>query len=570
MAIRDSAQSLDPPDPLDPPEPPAPPAAPTRLLAALAVVVLAVGTGLALLGAARVGISYDEPVHQARMNNWFEAGWYVPDDHFDTDGSPRPEVEPGRWHAYGAGFSLVGHAVAGLVGAEEWGSTNRSPDAYDARSVAVALIGLLAPAAVGFATAVATGRRLAGWWAAAATLAIPAWTGYSMFAVKDIPVATGWTLVTAGLVAALYRSPGRRRQLLIGLMCAVGVWFSFGTRPALWVPLAVGVAGFAVLVAVRWPAVRGNLLAVVSGLAAGAMAVAAVHYRNAAAPVTWLLSAVQTSADYPWTGTTLTAGELVPEKPPWWYLPAWVGGSMPLLLGALAVLGLVITGVAVFTHRGPGGRVRRRLGSDAAPVLLWGGQALLLPVAATLGNATMYAGLRQHLYVLPALAALAGFTAAWLLRTWDRRWLATGLLGVALVVPMAEQVPLYPYQYVYKNVLAGPVTEQWETDLELVSGREALTQVPAGEEAWCYRFPRRYSLCADNPQIGPFLAEQGSARDGPAGTDPDLVWVIGRRYRGGGPPPLCEERGTVTRWLRGEDVVMSYVLLCPRSVLDQE
>jgi hypothetical protein len=523
---------------------------------------------MALVGGAQVGISTDEPIHQSRMSTWFETGWYVPERFFDDQGQPEPGIEPGRWHAYGAGYSSFGHVVAVLAGAEQWGAPDRSAAAYSARGVAVALLGIAAAAVVGLATAVVAGSRLAGWWAGAAVLALPLWTGYSMFAVKDVPAATGWTLVTAGLVLALHWPPDRWRQVAIGLLCAAGIWFSVGVRTALWVPIAGTVAVFLVLAVARRRLVRGNTLAAGSGLVGGAVAVAAMHYRNAATPVEWLLSAVRTSGDFRWNGTTLTAGQLLPEKPPWWYLPVWLGGSMPLLLAALAVLGMLAAAALAVAGRGPGGPVRRRLGSDGATMALWGVQVLLLPVAATVGGATMYAGLRHHLYLLPALAALAGFAAARLMRAWGARWYVPAVLAIALVAPMVEQLQLFPYQFVYKNAVAGPVNNRWETDMHTVSGREALTRVPAGEPVWCYlraEEPRNFGLCARHRQFRPFAGEQGRAAGG--GTGPDWVWVIGRKYRGSLPPETCLPDGTVTRRLRGEDIILSYVLRCPPEVV---
>ena len=40
------------------------------------------------------------------------------------------------------------------------------------------------------------------------------------------------------------------------------------------------------------------------------------------------------------------------------------------------------------------------------------------------------------------------------------------------------------------------------------------------------------------------------------------AWVVGRMRSGGRPPPACEERDNVTRMLRGERLVMAYVLSC--------
>ncbi|MEX0789831.1 MAG: hypothetical protein WD178_03555, partial [Actinomycetota bacterium] len=72
--------------------------------------------------------------------------------------------------------------------------------------------------------------------------AIPAWTGHSMFNIKDVPSAVGYTLVTAGLVVALSpaaHGPSRRtRRWLVGPAIAVGVFIGVGTLPVFGLQLA--------------------------------------------------------------------------------------------------------------------------------------------------------------------------------------------------------------------------------------------------------------------------------------------------------------------------------------------
>jgi hypothetical protein len=174
---------------------------PRLAVAMVALAVLLAGAGHALLGATQVGISDDEPNHQARMNEWFDHGWYLP-ARFLEHGQPQEGIAVGRLRAYGAAYSIFGHAIAVIAGAEEWGTTNRSPEAYVARGIAVALLGIAAAAAVGYSLTAVTGSRLVGLWSSAAVMALPLRTGYSMFAVKDIPSGAGWTFVSAALVAA--------------------------------------------------------------------------------------------------------------------------------------------------------------------------------------------------------------------------------------------------------------------------------------------------------------------------------------------------------------------------------
>ena len=192
---------------------------------------------------------------------------------------------------------------------------------------------------------------------------------------------------------------------------------------------------------------------------------------------------------------TLTAGHSLSEFPPPWYLPAWTFAAVPVLMLLIAVVG-----AAVATHKAV--RSRRYLAATPeSSIALTGGvllvalQLVLLPIAAIVNGSAMYSGLRQHLYVLPPIAILAGVGAARLLR---RRWGAAGstrrvgwipalILCVALAVPAFEQTRLYPYNYVYVNPIAGlgGVEGRWETEYQWISAREAIRRIPAGAEPAC-------------------------------------------------------------------------------------
>jgi hypothetical protein len=543
-----------------------------RVLGVIAVLVFLVCATQAFMGGTRVGISSDERNHQTRMNTWFETRWYVPVS-FLEDGQPRRDIEAGRYHAYGAGYSIFGHAIAVLAGAEEPGRTNRTAEAYAARHIAVAILGVASALAVGYSLLVITGSALIGVWTAAAAMAMPLWTGYSMFAVKDVPAAAGYSFVTAAMVIAMRFKPGWVRPVSIGALGMVGVWFSVGVRAALWLPVAFALLLYGMLLlASRHRAIlTRNAIALVCGMGSGLVAVALMHPHSGRRPIEWLLASVRTSADFHWTGATLSAGQLVTEKPPWWYLPAWISGSVPVLIGLLTILGLVCAGRVLWRRtEGGHGWLWGRAGDTDAAVILWVVQASLLPLGSIVVGATMYAGLRQHLYVLPALAALAGFGAHRVARHWRSAPVVAGFLAAALMLPTAEQSQLFPYQFVYKNVLAGPVNDRWETDMHFVTAREGLTRVPADVLARCYTQSvrllsgrmRRPDLlrCEAHNRTSPFAAEQGT--NSVPSDDGDSLWVLGRKYRGSPPPALCYEVANVTRRLRTEVVVLSYVLRC--------
>jgi hypothetical protein len=550
---------------------------PTRTIAIAATAIIGLVLLLQLLlGVFAIGVQNDEPRHEARTQTWIDTGWYLPPSFLTDDEAPDDEIEAGRVHAYGAGFSVYAHAASWLLGTEQLGETNRSAAAFKSRGLAVAVLGILAAMAVGTAMGVVSRQPFIGVWAATATMAMPLWLGYSKFAVKDVPVAAGWTLVTSALVVSLALPIRRAGPLVIGAASFIGVWFSFGVRTALWVPLLATLFVWLALVAFHPDRrrIRPNVVAAAVGLMAGALAVAGLHYRNAATPRSWLIDAVATSGDFHWTGTTLTAGQLMTEKPPWWYLPAWIGGSTPLLLGLLALTAMAVLAVSLArTTARPSGGPRRALGDERAAMLLWVQQATMLPLVSIVGGATMYAGLRQHLYVIPAIAALAAFGAHMLVSRFGARGIVA--LIVVIAVPTVEQATLYPYNFVYKNVVAAPVEDRWETDMHWVSGREALRRLPEDVDPWCHTGRRisgadarlRVVPCAEESRVNPYLDEQGADASRPWGPD-GHVGVISRKYRGSPPPPGCEEFDSVTRRLRFETVTIGYVLACDLSEVD--
>jgi hypothetical protein len=191
----------------------------------------------------------------------------------------------------------------------------------------------------------------------------------------------------------------------------------------------------------------------------------------------------------------------------------------------------------------------------------------------------IYNGMRQHIYVLPAIAILAGL-GAWRLQKWAQskypvghgRTIVTVTLCAALLIPMFEQTLLFPYNYAYVNPLAGigGVNDNWETDYWYASGREALSRVPRSAELLCSRFlvepwdsdGRPELEPCDEEQLTPFSGERGTEVASRWRDDTAATWVISRKRAGNRPPSYCEEADNVTRWLRGEEVVMAYVLRC--------
>jgi hypothetical protein len=542
-------------------------------LTAVAALVLVLGTVQLFAGALEAGVTLDEPLHVERAASWIDNGWYVPERDL-ADGRPDPDKPAATPYVYGPAFEAVAHLANFAAGNEALDEISHSAGAYSVRHLTVALLALLAAAAVGFAVSLLTRSPRFGVWAAAGLLAVPEWTGQGFFNPKDTPVAAGYTLVTVALVLALRGAPAeRRRTLAIGALLAGGIFIGIGTRLALWAPFAASLLTYAALRLGQWRLGRiapaGNAdVAVGAGAGIGVAAIALVYPNVAKSPLSLLTESVSGSSNFPWQGTTLTAGHLLPEHPPWWYLPTWVGASYPLLLAGLVLLGAVLGIRGLVRARGTGwhGELWARPDLGLALVLQ---QALLLPLVAILGGSVMYSGMRQHIYVLPAMAMLAG-VGAQRLWAWSRsrqpqdtwRPVATGLLCAALLIPMAEQALLFPYNYAYVNAVAGigGVNDRWESDYWMASAPEALSHVPRDAPLRCFLVPPSVSCYAD--QIKPFEDRQGTDVQARWHGDSSATWAIVRRHAGNQLPYYCEQVDNVTRWLRGETVTMAYVLRC--------
>jgi hypothetical protein len=552
----------------------------------VAGLVLVAGVVQSFAGAVQVGVTWDEPNHVERTASLLTTGWYLLPAEL-VDGEP----DGSSPFVYGPTYSLTAHAVNRVLGDEPPGGAAHTAAAYRNRHLAVAALGLLGILAVGLMTWTLTGSRRFGLLGAAILAALPPWTGHSMFNVKDVPAAVGTTLLTAGLVLALTpvdRGPSRPlRHVLVPSLVALGVFFGVGTRPALWVPLAASVASYVLLLLLArraddagWP---GGIAAVATGLVVGTAATALAYPNAFATPLQLLVRSVVESSAFPWAGVTLTAGQwLVARDLPWWYLPAWFGAQLPLLLGALAIVGIAVTAIAV-VRRSPGQRWWR-VPAPAGGALLVTQQALLLPLASIVTGSVMYDGLRQHLYAIPALAVLSTLGVARLWRAarhhgdgrpWLRPVLAVGV-GLALVVPTVEQALLFPYNYAYVNAVAGigGVNDRWETDYWKASGREAVRRVPPEVELACSALYRpRLDETADPRPCGRDVTTYEHLRGtavrtdlDPSWKDPEATrWLIGVKREGNRPPPSCEEAGSPTRWLRGERVVMGLVVACDRD-----
>ena len=169
---------------------------------------------------------------------------------------------------------------------------------------------------------------------------------------KDMPVAAGLTLVTAGLVLAFVLEPPRTATLAGVSLAGSGGAVAVATRPSSIVLLVALVGGTLAVAVLRGrsppPDAHCRCRFVIASLAVGPRLRPRAHvgdepdraHRHGA----WLHDSIDVARNYPWdVGPIRTAGQdLRSIDLPWWYVPAWLGAQLPLLTFAALVGGVAV------------------------------------------------------------------------------------------------------------------------------------------------------------------------------------------------------------------------------------
>jgi hypothetical protein len=531
-------------------------------------IPLALGVFLALVGAIAVGqqiagawvtgVTIDEPAHVRHLANYFDSGSYSSS-------------------VYGPVTSLFGHVLNVLLGHELWGLPLATAEAYQGRHLAVALIGALGLVAVGMGAWIVFGSSRWALLGVAVLGSIPLWVGHSMFNIKDVPLATGYAMVTAGLIAALSNDLGGwRKSVAVFAPLSIGVFIGAGTRPG---ALAL-MAGSAVVAALLWFLFHSRIgtltrRLVVAGVSMGAFALVVAATLLFTEVGAGLLAGIERSLDFPWTGLNLYAGELVDERPGVAVIAMVFASSLPLFILCLVVAGAVL-GV---TRLVQGVRSGGFWSLQESAFVLVSAQAVVGLVAVAVVNPTIYDGGRQLLFAFPAFALLGVYGVYALFKAlpyvvssgrFGRRILLT-IIVVGFSLITIEQLRFFPYNYSYYNEIAqGPgVTGRWETDYWASSIREGARFVAPDDPAMCGvigapNFDSGRSIPNPCSLLAPYAA--GFADAANSVLNPQEFWIIrsDRTLINHGPvrSDACRLHHEVTRPLRGEDVVMSRVYIC--------
>ena len=190
------------------------------------------------------------------------------------------------------------------------------------------------------------------------------------------------------------------------------------------------------------------------------------------------LDTFDTMSQYAWGGKVIFRGQLLPgEAIPWYYIPFWMGISIPVVYLLWTACGLVL----LFPPAGNNLLHHLRLWDNDEQRKDWGMLGLLLaPLAAIIvKHSIVYDGWRHLFFIYPCLVYLAvyGVYRLWALVA-DKhagwRYALIGITALGMVNTAWFMVRYHPHQNVYFNELApGDQLQQYDLDYWGLSYKQA-------------------------------------------------------------------------------------------------
>ena len=423
-------------------------------------IPIVIGTALVALVVVIVlfrdfGIGWDEPAQAEYGEMVFR---YFASGFSDTQCNG---YEP--LNMYGPLFEWVAAAVCRLSPART----------YEIRHLLCALTALLALAGVAqFARRLPGASRLSIGLSAWLLATMPAFFGHAFINSKDIPFACTfvWTMLTW---CVLLTGGGSSWRPWICAGLATGVCLA--VRPGGFPVLMLILLGF--VLAARFAGTpvgegRGAGLARPAIVVLMAWAIMVIPWPWAhLSPLLNPIRAMREASAFSFVYPVQFNGQLYDSNIlPRYYLPEFLLITAPPALLICAVIGLGLLVHAL---------IRRPVPRTHRPLLIlfcW----LFAPIAVVvLRRPNLYDGMRHFLFLLPAVAIIAGWGGArlWqLLRARTSGPVAWGMILLMAASPLPALVRLHPYEYAYFNFLAGGmknVQDRFETDYWLLGYKEA-------------------------------------------------------------------------------------------------
>ena len=501
-------------------------------------------------------MNIDEPFHLNQSMLWINNFFYISD------------TDSGAHYTYGPLIGALLHVINVFLLNSKFTEFNNSPQTFEINHLGIALISFVTIYAFILLNNKIKSFKYIGFLSSIILLSIPLWVGNSLHNIKDIPSASGYTLLTVGCFLLINQITSNKYSFKNLLPIIIGLIILLGTRPALILP---GFFTFLLtliylylfhnieykkLIKVFLPTLFISLVA---------FFILLPHFLLT--PIKSLKLTFLTSNSFPWNGLILTGGKLVEPSFNISYFFQWYFAQTPFIIWIFSLIGIFYYIFKI---------IRDPKSSLFIMSSLFFLQFFLLPIYLLITGSPIYNGLRHILFIYPSIAFFAALGIIFLYQKFELRKnfiIVIALIGI--VIPNLEGIRLLPYQQIYYNPLISlfyKVSTQWETEYYGISAREAF-----------WHLPKNGDLTKTSDWVWPdpaFLQERGKKAENKA-LSKNEYWLISgiysyidgdsrqRMLKSNSPlealKPACSIEYVVTRKLRRETIPMSFISRCGTS-----
>jgi len=449
-----------------------------RLVSWLLIGVGIAGTLVAVLSISRAGIGWDAPVDIRAYQETYSVH-----NEMDLDAAYSTVLSTSEF--YGILIPQLAEVAHSLITGNTPSFEAWTISTYRWQAGVTVFLAVVSAASLASAVGIAFSSLLAGSFTWALIMTTPTYVGMTHVNFKDVPLAAGLSLLSAGLMVTFSSGKQVGRTILGWLFMSLGAVLALGVRPGSWpLVIAIGVGSSVIFAAACFRRVHvRHIVSPVVGLAVASFIAAGVLVAtNPFARINlfqWLLDSFSVMRNYPWDGVTRVAGQdFLASDLPWWYVPAWLTAQLPIL--TLLALSLSLIAILGSLAGRPWALPRHAL-VPLAPAAI---QGIALPLVIIVSGSVLYDGLRHVLFMLPALAVLASVGVVTVERS--DHFLGTGKgIAVGVVLTLIAGSGLWavarwmPYSYAFINPIAGWNQEgrSWELDYWGVTALEGVEKL---------------------------------------------------------------------------------------------
>ena len=309
---------------------------------------------------------------------------------------------------------------------------------------------------------------------------LPIWVGMSQVNSKDIPVAAGISILSAGFMLILKKYAFRKLFWIGILYITIGNGISIAVRPAS-VLLVITFLLLNTLIFVLFNLNKRNFILILRDIfiiyfISLPISVYIIYLSNTISIsnlFSWVIDAFRFPLDYPSIQPIRLFGQdfLSNELPPW-YIFAWVWAQLPTLTFLSLFLGICILAKRALLDK------NLDLIYPVSPFLI---QALLIPFSFMILQPNMYNGVRHILFIYPALILIAVIFLVNIMEIPNSKFITLIVhIFTALVffLNIFSTFRWAPYSYAFINPVAG-MSEQrnWDLDYWGLSAREGIERL---------------------------------------------------------------------------------------------